>query len=208
MPSDSQRPLSRRVAPLRERRPAAFVATLDAALTALAGIVNVVSALTPELAERLRDIHALAPATEIMIANRLALPIGIALLLAAPYLALRRRGALWAAVLLLATIGAVDLFKGLDWEEALVSWAAAAALVRWRAAFWVRHDPGHARAAAGDIGLVAGAALVAGGVLALLGVSWGIEEVLAVAPFTLALAMAFRRPSLPATEGCREDVAA
>src|SRR3954451_15696349 len=148
MPLSLVEPVPRRRAPLRERRPSAFVAPLSAALVALAGLVNVISALTPELADRIRDIHALAPASEVMLASRLALPVGLALLLAAPYLGLRRRGALWTAVGLLAALGVLDLIKGLDVEEAAVSFAVAAALVHWRSAFWVRHDPGHARYAA------------------------------------------------------------
>src|SRR4051794_25267428 len=155
MPLSLVDPVPRRHAPLREKRPAAFVAPLAAALVALAGLVNVVSALTPELTARIRDIHALAPASEVMLASRLALPVGIALLLAAPYLFLRRRGALWTAVGLLVAIGALDLVKGLDVEEAAVSFAVAAALVHWRAAFWVRHDAGHARYAAPRVGLIA-----------------------------------------------------
>ena len=78
MPPSSVRPLPRRHAPLRERRPTAFVAPLAAALTALAGLINVVSALTPSLADRMRDLHALAPASEILLAHRLALPFGLA----------------------------------------------------------------------------------------------------------------------------------
>src|SRR5689334_10427056 len=129
MSLSSARPLlPRRHAPLRERRPAAFLAPLAAALTALAGLINVVSALTPDLADRMRDLHALAPASEILLAHRLALPFGLALLLVSPYLMLRRRGALWATVGLLATVGAADVVKGLDVEEALFSWAVAAAL--------------------------------------------------------------------------------
>jgi lysyl-tRNA synthetase class 2 len=169
------RPLPRRHAPLRERRPAAFMAPLAAGLAALAGLINVVSALTPELAGRLHDVHALAPATEIVLARQLALPVGVALLLAAPYLALRRRGALAMAVSLLLALGVLDLVKGLDFEEAIISWALAAVLLRWRAAFWVRHDAGHATLAARRIALI-GAGALAGGCLVLsIGVPWEVR---------------------------------
>src|SRR5205823_5467601 len=125
MPLSPADPAPRRRAPLRQHRPAAFVAPLAAALAAVAGLVNVVSAITPELADRIRDIRALAPMSEVMTAGRLALPLGIALLLAAPYLGLRRRGALWTAVALLATLAILDLVKGLDYEEAAVSFLVA-----------------------------------------------------------------------------------
>lgn len=201
------RPLPRRHAPLREHRPAAFLAPLAAALTTLAGLINVISALTPELADRIRDLHALAPASEMMLAHRLALPVGIALLLAAPYLALRRRGALWATVILLVSVGVIDLVKGLDVEEAVISWAVAAVLIRWRAAFWVRHDPGHVTAAVRHVALILAAAVAAGLMLAAIGLSLGVEEVLGAAPFALVLSVAFRRPAAPESDPCRDDVA-
>lgn len=164
--------MPRRHAPLRARRPAAVVAPLAAALAALAGLVNVVSALTPELAGRLHAVHALAPASEIVLARQLALPAGMALLLAAPYLALRRRGALVAAVGLLVALGVLDLVKGLDVEEAAVSLLVAGALVRWRSAFWVRHDPGHAAVALRRSALIAAGALALGCLVLSLGVPW------------------------------------
>ncbi|MDX6664887.1 MAG: lysyl-tRNA synthetase, class, partial [Solirubrobacteraceae bacterium] len=207
MPPSSIRPLSRRHAPLRERRPAAFLAPLAAVLTALTGLINVISALTPELADRIRELHALAPASEVMTADRLALPVGIALLLAAPYLWLRRRGALWAAVALLTTIGLLDLVKGIDWEEAAVSWMVAGVLVRWRAAFWVRHDPGHWAIALRDVASILLAAFGAAAILAAVGASVGIEELLGIAPFALVLWVAFRRPAAPEHDECRDDVA-
>ena len=208
MPQCSDRPLPRRHAPLRERRPAAFLAPLAAALTALAGLVNVVSAVTPDLADRMRDLHALAPASEIVLAHRLALPAGLALLMLAPYLMLRRRGALWATVVLLLAIGAVDVVKGLDVEEAVFSWVVAAALIHWRAAFWVRHDSGHWKVALRDGAAIAAAAAAAGTLLWAVGVPWGAEEVLAAAPFALVLSVAFRRPALPGGECSRADVEA
>jgi lysylphosphatidylglycerol synthetase-like protein (DUF2156 family) len=166
------RAIPRRRAPLRERRPAALVAPAAAALTALAGAINVASALTPELSGRVHALAGLAPASEILLAHRLALPVGAALLLAAPYLALRRRGALWAAVALLVLVGLLDVFKGLDFEEAFVSWVTAAMLVLWRSSFWVRHEPGHAREAGRRIAIVLAVALAAALVLLAVCVPW------------------------------------
>jgi len=206
MPLSLVEPIPRRRAPLRERRPAAFVAPLSAALVALAGLVNVISALTPELADRIRDLRALAPASEVMLAQNLALPVGLALLLAAPYLGLRRRGALWTAVGLLAALGVLDLIKGLDVEEALVSFAIAGALVRWRAAFWVRPEAGHASYAAPRVALVGLAALAVGVALWMLGVSWGAEEAIGAVPFAAVLWIAFRRPEAPETDEHRSEV--
>lgn len=166
------RPVPRRRAPLRDRRPGTFAAPLAAALTALAGAINVASALTPGLAGRMHALDALAPAAALVLARQLALPAGIALLMAAPYLALRRRGALWTAIGLLAAAGVLDLVKGLDFEEALVSWAIAGALWYWRAGFWVRQDVGHAALALRRIGLVAAGTMALAVLLLAAGAPW------------------------------------
>ena len=55
-----------------------------------------------------------------------ALPTGVALLLVAPYLLKRRRRAWQAAIGLMLVLGVLDLLKGLDFEETVITWAAAA----------------------------------------------------------------------------------
>ena len=113
-----------------------------AAATATVGALNVGSALTAEFPGRLHAIVALASASDVELAHALALPAGLALLAAAWQLGRRRRRALLGAVWLLALLGALDVVKGLDLEEALISWALALVLWRGRAAFWVQHEPG------------------------------------------------------------------
>jgi lysyl-tRNA synthetase class 2 len=117
------------------------VPLLAALATALVGAINLASVLTAELPVRLRDLMAYAPAQEMRLAHALALPAGLALIGAAWQLGRRRRGALQAAVALLAALGVLDVARGLDMEEALISWALAGVLWRARGAFWVRHDP-------------------------------------------------------------------
>jgi lysyl-tRNA synthetase, class II len=107
--------------------------------TAFAGLVNVASALTPELPLRLRSLLALAPAADVRLAHALALPAGLALLGVARPLARRRRRALHLALALLIAAGVLNVLKGLDLEEALLSWGVAYVLWRSRPAFWVRH---------------------------------------------------------------------
>jgi len=139
--------------------------------TAFAGLVNVASALTPELPLRLRSLLALAPAADVRLAHALALPAGLALLGVARPLAKRRRRALHLAIALLLAAGVLNLLKGLDLEEALLSWGVAYVLWRARPAFWVRHAT-HALAsvaarctviAAAAVGTALLAVLVAGG---------------------------------------------
>ena len=136
--------------------------------TAVVGAINLASVLTPELPVRLRTLMAFAPAQEMRLAHALALPAGLALLGAAWQLGRRRRRALHAAVALLAALGTLDLARGLDVEEALISWTLAGALWRARGAFWVRHDPARlGRALRRACGGLAGATGAAIGAVAL-----------------------------------------
>jgi lysyl-tRNA synthetase class 2 len=133
-----------------------------AALTALAGIVNIASALTPDihwrghLLLRVEGVHAL------QVFHALALPAGGALLLVAPYLLKRRRRAMEVAVALLLGIGLVNLLKGLDYEECAFGWIVALLLVAGRRQFTVMHAPISLRSAIWRVPLVGalGVALV------------------------------------------------
>ena len=140
--------LHRRVAPLRVLRRTESLPTLAALAALVAGIVNLVSAATPNSGWRhrflLRNVESL---DEIRVFHALALPAAAALIVTAFYLYRRRRGALNVAVALLLALGVLNLVKGLDFEEALWSFAAAALLWWGRAAFHVRHDPVSLRSA-------------------------------------------------------------
>jgi lysyl-tRNA synthetase class 2 len=109
-------------------------------LTALAGLLNVTSALTPNFAERARLLLHIEGADYVPLAHALALAAGVAMLVLAVYLGRRRRRALQLAVVVLLAAGVFNLVKGLDVEEAALSWALAALLVWGRGAFYVRHD--------------------------------------------------------------------
>ena len=109
-------------------------------LTAIAGLLNVASALTPNLAARARLLLHIEDAEFVPIAHALALSAGVALLVLAVYLGRRRRRALQLAVAILLVAGALNLIKGLDVEEAALNWALAAFLLWGRAAFYVRHE--------------------------------------------------------------------
>jgi len=119
-------------------RRAPLVAALSAALV---GLVNIASALTPNIRWRGHLLLEFEPVEAIRLFHALALPAGAALLLVAPYLARRRRRAWRAALILMLTLGVVDLLKGLDFEETAVTWAVALALAGASGGFTVRHDP-------------------------------------------------------------------
>jgi lysyl-tRNA synthetase class 2 len=108
---------------------------------ALIGLVNIGSALTPNIRWRGHLLLDFEPVEAIRLFHALALPAGTALLLVAPYLRKRRRRALEAAVVLLLALGLFDLLKGLDFEETALTWGLAAALLLGRGSFRVRHEP-------------------------------------------------------------------
>ncbi len=122
-------------------RPVRQIPRLAAILAALVGLINVASALTPNVHWRGHLLLALEPAEAVRTFHALALPVGAALLLVSPYLLKRRRRAWQVAIALMLALGLLDLLKGLDFEETLLSWAAAGLLVAGRSAFRVRHEP-------------------------------------------------------------------
>ena len=108
---------------------------------AIVGLVNIASALSPNVRWRGHLLLQFEPVEAIRLFHALAFPAGAALLLVAPYLAKRRRRAWEVAVALMLLLGLFDLLKGLDFEETIITWAAAAILLLGRKEFRVRHDP-------------------------------------------------------------------
>ncbi len=133
------------------------------AVAFVAGAVNLVSAVTPNLSWRGRLVLQFLPVSVVPLLHTLAVPASIALVVTAFYLRRRRRRALHGAVGLLVVLGALNLFKGLDFEEAALSFAGAAALWWGRASFYV------APAVRIPAKLVAVAAGVLGGTLGITG---------------------------------------
>src|SRR5207245_6128227 len=74
------------------------------------------------------------------ILHSVAIPASTALIMISFSLRARRRRAWQAAVTLLVGLGAIHLLKGLDFEEALLAWGAAAFLWWGRRSFVVRHE--------------------------------------------------------------------
>ena len=112
-----------------------------AAIAFAVGLVNLASALTPNIAWRHHLLLQLEPMEVVPIFHTLAVPLSIALVVVAFYLRARRHRAWRLGLGLMVVLGAVALLKGLDFEEALLSWAAAGLLWWGRDAFYVRHRP-------------------------------------------------------------------
>ena len=129
--------MQRRPAPLRGRRPGHWLAPLAGASTIALGVVNISSALTPNLHSRMQVLLELVPREVPVAAHALALTAGVALTILGIYLMRRRRRAWGFALATLLIAGALNLLKGLDAEEALACWSLAAVLAWGRGAFVV-----------------------------------------------------------------------
>jgi lysyl-tRNA synthetase class 2 len=154
--------------PLRERRRFQRLPTLAAATALAVGAVNLASALTPNVAWRGHLLLQVEPVELVPVFHTLAVPASVALILCAFYLGRRRRRAWQAALALLLVLGVLDVLKGFDFEEALLSFGSAALLWTGRGAFYVRHDRPDRRALARALaGAAVAVALVAGFVAAI-----------------------------------------
>ncbi|HUP99138.1 MAG TPA: phosphatidylglycerol lysyltransferase domain-containing protein [Aeromicrobium sp.] len=102
---------------------------------AVVALINIGSALTPSLTGRLDALRSVAAIQDIEVAHAMALPAGLALLFAADRLARGSRTAANAAIVLLGVAALLNLLKGLDVEECVVSLAAAFTLWAYRDEF-------------------------------------------------------------------------
>ena len=133
---------------------------------AAVGLINIASALTPDIRWRGHLLLSFEPVEAIRLFHAMALPFGTALLLVSPYLLRRRRRALQVAIALMLALGMFDLLKGLDFEETVITWSAASVLFAGRDAFTVRHDPITLRSAVWRVPLLGAGALALAAVAA------------------------------------------
>jgi lysyl-tRNA synthetase class 2 len=125
--------------PLRRGRP--WVPRLIALLVALAGIINIVSAVTPSMARRLEEVRQIVPGAVTQSAAAVTVAAGILLLFLASALRRRKRRAFQATLILLAVSAVLHVVKGLDIEEALVEILLVVLLVVTRKEFYAKGDP-------------------------------------------------------------------
>jgi lysyl-tRNA synthetase class 2 len=132
-----------------------------AGAAALVGAIGVASALTPETASRVEIVRGVLPPGSIAAARVGALAFGIALIWLSRSLARRRRRAWQLAVGVVLASAAAHLAKGLDVEEATVSLALLAVLLRHRRRFDVPGDPATVRPLLGVGAVLAAIAAIA-----------------------------------------------
>ena len=121
------------------RRPAPPL--LLAWFATFAGLVSIVSALTPEMPNRLDLVHGILPPGVPGAARTLVLALGIGMVWLSRGLARRKRRAWWLAVALVVASAIAHLAKGLDFEEASVHLLLLALLFRSRRHFVAPGDP-------------------------------------------------------------------
>ncbi|MEA2213350.1 MAG: lysyl-tRNA synthetase, class [Solirubrobacteraceae bacterium] len=125
---------------LTKQRTMKWTPRVAAIAAALVGLINVGSALTPGIRWRGHLLLNFEPVEAMRIFHAFALPIGVALLLVAPYLWRRRRRAWRAAIALMLLLGLLDLLRGLEFEETVLTGAAAGLLWWSKPSFAVHHD--------------------------------------------------------------------
>jgi lysylphosphatidylglycerol synthetase-like protein (DUF2156 family) len=130
---------------------------------AFVGVVGIVSALTPEMADRLHIVSGVLPPGWPEAARVLTVAFGVGLIWLSRSLAGRRRRAWQLAIAIVVASAVAHLAKGLDFEEAAISLLLLVALVRWRRRFDVPGNPASARLRLGLCAALAGIAAVAGG---------------------------------------------
>ena len=139
--------LHRRPFRFRPSRHLDDVPAIAAVGVAVVAIVDLVSAVTPNVSWRGHVLVHLEPLALMRGAHALAVPVSFALLITAYYLYRRRSRALRIAFVLMAALTVFNVVKGLDVEEAAMTAVAAALLWGSRSSFYVRHEPATLRSA-------------------------------------------------------------
>ncbi|WP_239330195.1 phosphatidylglycerol lysyltransferase domain-containing protein [Frankia sp. CiP3] len=115
--------------------------TAAAALVFIAGLIDIVSGVTPEWRDRLDVIRQILPGAASRQAAAFTVVVGLLLLLLARGLRRRKRRAWLGVVTLLGTSIVLHVVKGLDFEEAVASAALLLGLVLARGDFRAKGDP-------------------------------------------------------------------
>ena len=126
------------------------------------GVLGIVSALTPEMANRVEIVQGTLPPGWPEAARVLTVAFGLGLIWLSRSLARRRRRAWQLAVAVVVASAAAHLAKGLDFEEATISLLLLVALVLRRRRFDVPGDPASVRRLLGLGAALAGIAALVG----------------------------------------------
>jgi phosphatidylglycerol lysyltransferase len=163
----------------QERRAAArkahpHIVTLLALLTFGSGLVNLSALFRPNLAERIQLLRVVFPVAFLTLSRLVTLAAGLGLVLASFNIYKRKRRAYITVVALAAASIVFHMTKGLDYEEATVSFVLLILLVSTRHHFTVKSARPTVKSAVGGVVGVTLLAMVYGtaGVLTVLSVAY------------------------------------
>lgn len=117
-----------------------LVRVLPALLLFGLGIVNILSAITPAVPERLTLLKEYLPMEAIHASTYFVLFSGVLMLGVGAYLLRGLRNAWWMAVVLSALSLLTHLTKGIDYEEALLALIVLASLIYERKQYFIKND--------------------------------------------------------------------
>lgn len=118
-----------------------LVRIFPALLIFILGIVNIVSAVTPAISERVHILEDFIPISAIAASNFTVLIAGVFMLLTAVYMFRGLRNAWWIAVVLCVVSLAGHITKAIDYEEASMAFLVLIALFFSRKEYYVRSNP-------------------------------------------------------------------
>ncbi|MEP7110687.1 MAG: phosphatidylglycerol lysyltransferase domain-containing protein [Ferruginibacter sp.] len=118
-----------------------FLRLAPALLIFVLGIINILSAITPPIASRIRLLRQYIPTNIIHASNLLVLMMGLLLLVTATFLVRGLRNA-WLIALIFSLLSFVThLTKALDWEESSVSFFAIIILLTTYKQYRLKSNP-------------------------------------------------------------------
>ncbi len=117
-----------------------FLRIFPALLLFILGIVNIISAITPALPERLKILSKIIPLSAIHTSIWLVLFSGAFMLAVAVYLIKGLKNAWIIAVVLTAISLFGHLIKGIDWEEAIIAFITLCTLLFTHNQYFIKRD--------------------------------------------------------------------
>lgn len=118
-----------------------FMQLLAPVLLLFLGIANILSALTPALAERLKLLKDFIPYDIIEVSNTAVLVIGIILIATAVALIRGYKNSYYLALVLASVSLVGHFFKGIDYEEAILASIAIVVLLYQRKTYYIKSVP-------------------------------------------------------------------
>lgn len=124
-----------------KRKNSVVLRVLPAMIILILGLVNVVSAITPAIPARLRFVQNLLPSSIITTSNALVLVFGLILVVVSVFLLQGSKRAWYLAMTLSLFSLLGHLFKAADYEEAILAFVAALALVITHKSYRLKPHP-------------------------------------------------------------------